>query len=184
MAFNINEIKANLVGGGARPSLFSVQFANPANGIADVKIPFLVRAASIPEVRLGNIRVPYFGRFVNLAGDRPPPEPWTVTVINDEDFLIRNAMEQWSNQINSFEGNVRTFPGPSPLLYQTDATVTQYSKTGDIIRQYTMSNAYPGEVSPIDLGWEETDRIQEFRVSFIYDSWSVSGGSTGDAGGV
>ena len=183
MPFNINEIKAGLVGGGARPSLFSVQFSNPANSIADIKIPVLCRATSIPESRLGNIRVPYFGRFVNIAGDRVF-DAWSVTIINDEDFLIRNAMEQWSNQINSHEGNLRTFSGPSPLLYQSDATVTQYSKTGDILRQYTMTNAYPAEISSIDLGWEETDRIEEFRVTFVYDSWNISGGSTGDIGGV
>jgi hypothetical protein len=182
MAFNINEIKSQLTYGGARQTLFSVQLFNPANGAGDVKTPFLVRSASIPEARLGNIAVPYFGRKINLAGDRTFPE-WSVTVINDEDFLIRNAMENWSNSINSLEGNVRTFGTSSPTAYKSDGIVTQYAKTGAILRQYTFHGIYPADVSQIDLDWEATDRIEEFRVTFLYDSWEVSGGKTGNAGG-
>jgi len=182
MAFNINDMKSQLVGGGARQSLFSVQFNNPANGVANIKVPFMVRTASIPESKLGNITIPYFGRKINLAGDRTFAD-WTVTVINDEDFLIRNAMEQWSNAINSFEGNLRNFGGASPLLYKSDAVVTQYGKTGNVIRQYTFHGIYPGDVSNIELDWEATDRIEEFRVTFMYDYWDVSGGTTGNAGG-
>jgi len=69
----------------------------------------------------------YFGRKIKLAGDRTFAD-WTVTVINDEDFLIRNALEQWSNQINSLQGNLRTFGGASPSFYKANATVTQVFK--------------------------------------------------------
>jgi hypothetical protein len=181
MAFNINEIKAQLVGGGARQSLFSVQFNNPANATANFKIPFMVRASSIPEARLGNITVPYFGRKINLAGDRVYPE-WSVTVINDEDFLVRNALEQWQNQINTFEGNLRSFGGASPNLYKSDAVVTQYGKAGNTIRQYTFHGIYPADISAIELDWDATDRIEDFRVTFMYDYWDVTGGTTGNAG--
>jgi len=182
MPFNINEIKANLTYGGARQSLFSVQFANPSNSAGDIKVPFLVRASEIPAAVLGNISVPYFGRKINLAGDRTFT-PWTVTVINDEDFLIRNALENWSNDINSFEGNLRNYSSASPTLYKTNAVVSQYSKNGEVIRQYTMHGIYPQDITAIDLDWEATDRLEEFRCTFQYDWWEVSGGITGDAGG-
>ena len=129
MAFNVNEIRSQLTLGGARNSLFQVTIQNPANGVADIKVPFLVKAAQIPASTLGTIEVPYFGRKIRLAGDRTFAD-WTVTVINDEDFLIRNAMEQWSNQIQSLQGNLRTFGGASPSLYKAQAQVTQFSKTG------------------------------------------------------
>lgn len=182
MSFNINEIKAQLTGGGARQSLFSVQFNNPANGVSNIKVPFMVRASSIPEAILGTIQIPYFGRKVNIAGDRTF-NPWSVTVINDEDFQIRNGLEQWSNKINSFEGNLRTFGGSSPLLYKQDATVSQYGKTGNVIRQYTFHGIYPMDISAIALDWNATDQIEEFQASFMYDYWEVTGGNTGNAGG-
>jgi hypothetical protein len=182
MAFSVNEIRSQLTLGGARNTLFQVQIQNPANGVADIKVPFMVRTAQIPGSDLGIIEVPYFGRKIRLAGDRTFAD-WTVTVINDEDFLIRNAMEQWSNQINSLRGNLRTFGGAAPSLYKANAQVTQYSKTGVPIRIYTFNGIFPQTIAPIELDWNATDQIEEFTVTFQYDWWEVSGGVTGNAGG-
>lgn len=183
MAFNVNEIRSQLTLGGARNSLFQVTIQNPANGVADIKVPFLVKAAQIPASTLGTIEVPYFGRKIRLAGDRTFAD-WTVTVINDEDFLIRNAMEQWSNQIQSLQGNLRTFGGASPSLYKAQAQVTQFSKTGVPIRTYSFTGIYPSNIAPIELDWNSTDAIEEFQVTFQYDYWEVSDGITGNAGGI
>lgn len=183
MAFNINEIRSQLTLGGARGSLFQVTFSNPANSVADIKVPFMVRAAQLPASDLGTIEVPYFGRKVKLAGDRQFGD-WTVTVINDEDFLIRNAMEEWSNKINSLQTNLRAFGSASPLLYKSTAEITQFSKTGVPIRTYKFNGIFPTSISSIDMNWGDTDSIEEFQVTFQYDWWEVSGGITGQAGGV
>lgn len=181
MAFNVNEIRSQLTLGGARNTLFQVTLQNPGNGVADIKLPFMVKAAQIPSSDLGIIEVPYFGRKIRLAGDRTFGD-WSVTVINDEDFLVRNAMEEWSNRINSLRGNLRTFGAASPLLYKANAQVVQYSKTGVPIRTYTFNGIFPQTVSTIDLSWDATDQIEEFTVTFQYDYWEVSG-ATGNAGG-
>ena len=93
MAFNINELRSQLVFGGAKNSLFQVQISNPVTSIGDLKVPFMVKASALPASTLGMIEVPYFGRKVKIAGDRTF-EDWNVTVINDEDFLIRT---QWNS---------------------------------------------------------------------------------------
>jgi hypothetical protein len=116
-----------------------------------------------------------------MAGDRTF-EPWQVTVINDEDFLVRNAIEEWSNKINKFRANMRDFSASSPLLYKTTAEVTQFSKTGVPVRYYKFQGIYPEAISSIDLDWNATDSIEEFQVTFQYDWWEVSG-PTGNAGG-
>jgi hypothetical protein len=183
MAFNIEEIRSQLTLGGARPTLFQVIISNPVNSVGDLKTPFMVRATNLPESELGTIQVPYFGRRVKLAGDRNYGT-WRVTVINDEDFLIRNAMEQWSNAINSPQGNVRTLDTASPLLYKSTAEVIQYSKTGIPIRTYKFNGIYPAVISNISLDWDNRNQIEEFNIDFEYDYWQVSGGITGNAGGV
>jgi hypothetical protein len=127
------------------------------------------------------IEVPYFGRKIKIAGDRTFAE-WTVTLINDEDMIIRNAMEEWSNNINSHLGNLRSFGSASPTLYKANATVTHFGKTGLPLRSYTFNGLFPTEVSPIDLDWNTTDTLEEFTVTFQYDHWEVSG-LTGNAGG-
>src|SRR5210317_82835 len=116
MAFNINEMRSQLTGGGAKGSLFQVQITNPVQGAGDLKVPFMVQASQIPESTLGTIEIPYFGRKIKIAGDRTFAQ-WSVTVINDEDFLIRNAMEAWSAAINSHQGNLRGTGSASPAAY-------------------------------------------------------------------
>ena len=177
MAFNINDIRSQLTYGGARQNLFQVQITNPANGVADIKTPFLVQAAAIPAATLGTIEVPYFGRRLKLAGDREYA-PWTVTVINDEDFLVRNAMEEWSNKINRFQQNIRSLN-----RYKSQAQVIQYAKDGRVLREYEFHGIFPTIVSQIDLGWEVINQYEVFQVEFQYDYWTVSGGVTGNAGG-
>lgn len=182
MAFNINEMRSQLIGGGARQTLFQVQITNPANAAGDLKVPFMCKAAALPASNLGIIPVGYFGRKINVVGDRTF-DPWTVTIINDEDFLIRNAMEEWMNQINLHQQNTNGFGTSSPAAYKSQATVQQYGKNGSILRTYNFNGLFPVNVSEIAVDWDANDQIEEFTVTFQYDWWNVSGGITGNAGG-
>lgn len=175
MSFNINEFRSQLTFGGARGALFQVQITNPINGVADFKIPFMVKAASIPSSDVGMIPVPYFGRILKYAGDRTFQD-WSVTIINDEDFLVRNALEAWSNSLNSHISNTRA---PSSA-YKTQAQITQFAKDMTPIREYTFEGLFPGSISPIQTAWQDQDSIEEFEVVFHYDTWRVSGGTTGN----
>ena len=179
MAFNINDIKSRLQFGGAKASLFQVQITNPVNGEADAITPFMVQAAQIPESTLGTIEIPYFGRKVKVAGDRTFAE-WTVTIMNDEDFLIRNAMEAWMASINAHEGNVTA--GVNASDYKANAQITQYAKNGAPLRTYNFNGLFPTSVAAITMDWNTTDEIETFDVTFQYDWWNVSDGITGDAG--
>ena len=136
----------------------------------------MVQAAAVPASELGTIEVPYFGRKVKIAGDRTFGE-WTVTVINDEDFLVRNAMEAWMASINSHEGNLT-----SGLDYKNQAQITQFSKSGAPVRTYNFNGLFPTNIGEITMDWGTTDEIETFEVTFAYDWWNVSGGSTGDGG--
>lgn len=170
MSFNINEFKSQLVGGGARPTLFQVQILNPIAPEADFKFPFMCRSAGIPSSSLGAYQVPYFGRNVKYAGDRVF-EPWSVTVINDEDFLIRNAMEAWTDAINSHDSNTRSLP----QQYKSNGIITQFSKNGNALRSYIFEGMFPVSVEGIAMDWSATDVIEEFGVTFEYDLWRVEG---------
>lgn len=181
MAFNINDLRSQLQFGGARPSLFQVNITNPVNTAGDLKTPFMVRSAALPASNLGFIEVPYFGRRIKIAGDRTFDQ-WTVTVINDEDFLIRNAMENWMAAINSHEGNLTGVGGSSPLLYKAQAQVIQYSKTGASLREYNFNGLFPVNVSEITVDWAQSDAIEEYTVTFQYDWWNISRTITGDGG--
>jgi len=173
MPFSVNDFRAQLVGGGARPNLFevTVPFPGGANpGEAGQKMTFMCKASAIPGVTLGVVDAPYFGRTIKLPGNRTFEE-WTTTVINDEDFAVHSGFINWSNYINSHVGNIR---GSATSDYQVDATVTHYGKAGEVLKQITMVNAWPATVPAIELGWETNDSLEEFAVTWNYDYWTVA----------
>ena len=186
MAFNFNQrnitdFRSRMTGGGARSNLFEVEITFPGGiGISESlvsdKVPFLVKAAEIPSSNLGNIPVPYRGRVLPIAGDRTF-DPWTVTVINDTDFSIRDAMEKWSNSINDIQTAQGTI---NPEVYQTQARVFQKSREGvgpgdteKDLRIYKFEGIYPNVVSSIPLDFGATDQIEEFQVTFNYLFYEV-----------
>ena len=163
MPFNISNFKANgLNFGGARPTLFEVQIPRLGAGSE-----FMVQAAQIPSATIGPIEVPYFGRKVKIAGDRTYVE-WTTTVLNDEDFAIRHALENWVQGINHNIGNVRTDND-----YKQDGTVRQFAKNGQLIREYLFVGLFPSEISTIELDWNTVDTIETFTVTWQYDYWEL-----------
>ena len=171
MTFNVTEFRANLVGDGARPNLFQVvltlpQFANNATA-AGQKLQFMAKAAQLPGSTVGTVPMYYFGREMKFAGNRSFTD-WTLQIINDEDFVIRNSMESWMNAVNSHAGNIRNTSAASPSSYAVDATVTQYGKTGSAINTYSFIGLFPLDIAPIDLDWGSNDTIEEYSVTFAY----------------
>jgi len=174
MAFNVYEFRSQLQGDGARPNLFEVQmafptFINPRN--ANRKFSFMCKTASLPGSTIGQVPVFYFGRESKLAGNRTFPE-LTLSIINDEDFAVRNAFEKWMNGINRHVSNVRDLWANNSLGYTSQAIVKQYSKTGEVLKSYTFEGAFPVDVSPIDLDWGSNDTIEEFAVTLAYQNWT------------
>lgn len=185
MAFDITGFTGALIGDGARPNLFQVTMNFPrfvtAGQAAALKGSFTINAAQLPETNLGTVSQYYFGREVKLAGNRTYT-PWTVSIINDEDFLLRSAFEEWVAYINSPEGNVRdlaaaTLNGLGGNGYGQNATVIQFSKTGVPIKQYNFVGLFPANISPIDLNWQANDQLEEFQVTFDYQYFTTSGPS-------
>ena len=176
MAFNVAEFRANMIGDGARPNLFQVTLNFPtiaANGVAaGQKATFMAKSAQLPGSTIGTVPVFYFGRELKFAGNRSFTD-WTLQIINDEDFIIRRAIESWMNGINSHGGNVRNAGAASPLGYTVDAEVTQYGKTGDTLKTYKFVGMYPLDLAPIDLDWSSNDTIEEYGVTFAYQWWET-----------
>jgi hypothetical protein len=174
MAFNVAEFRANMQADGARPNLFAVTLTFPTvatNGsAAGAKTTFMAKAAQLPGSSIGTVPMYYFGREMKFAGNRSFAD-WTLSIINDEDFLIRNSLESWVNAMNSNAGNVRNAAAASLQGYTVDAEVAQYSKTGNVIKTYKFVGMFPVDVSPIDLDWSTNDAIEEYQATFAYQWW-------------
>jgi hypothetical protein len=173
MAFSVNQFRSQLVGDGARPNLFQISmpfplFSSPEN--AQEKLTFMCKTAQLPGATLGVVPVQYFGRELKFVGNRTFVD-WTITVINDEDFMIRNAFERWMAGINSHALNIRNPSALSPSGYTVDGIVEQYGKGGDVIKKYKFIGLFPTDLTPIDVDWGSNDTIEEFSVTLSYQWW-------------
>ena len=188
---SIADFKGKLVGGGARPNLFEVQLAKLPTGItwdADV-FQFMCKAASLPASTIANIDVPFRGRIFKVAGDRTV-DVWSITVINDEDFKLRNAFEEWMDLIAKLDNNLGA---TSPDAYMVDAEVFQLGRgstkastdsggtDNTVLKQYKFQSIFPTSLSAIDLSYDTGDTIEEFTVEFQVQSFEYTGagGSNG-----
>lgn len=178
MAFNVGEFRSQMQGDGARPNLFEVQLSFPTNispGAADRKLTFMCKTASLPGSTIGHVPVFYFGRETKLAGNRTFPE-WTLSILNDEDFVVKNAFEKWMNSMNRHTTNIRDTWAGNSIGYSSTATVKQFSKTGDVLKTYTFVGVFPVDLSQIDVDWGSNDTIEEFSVTLAYQFWTATGG--------
>ena len=184
MAFSVTEFKSNLKQGGARPSLFNVEFQYPS-GIPKPNPPnqasFLVKSTTIPASTIGSYDVFYHGKTIHVAGDRSF-DTWDTTIINDEDFGIRNTLESWMASISNHKLNTRdkkvfnTSEG-DVAKYKSTLRVIQFSKAGEELCEYKFIGAWPSALSTINLDWATASEIEEFTCTWVYDSWFVSGGN-------
>lgn len=203
----ITDFKTALQGGGARSNLFEVDIPTiPAVATAGIdwdaeNFQFLCKAAALPASNVAPIEVPFRGRTLKVAGDRTF-DTWTVTVINDEDFKLRTAFEQWMNGISKLDNATGA---TNPSSYMARAIVHQLGRGADQgrfsqtnsdisggsgiqpLRTYLFNDVFPTNVSQIDLSYDSSDTIEEYTVEFQVQYWTAgsgqaSGGATDQTG--
>ena len=183
----ISQFKSALIGGGARPNLFEVELTTLPAGItwdADA-FRYMCKAATLPAQNVANIDVPFRGRIFKVAGDRTI-DTWTVTIINDESFNLRNAFEEWAELIAKLDNNLGA---TDPSAYMTNAKVFQLGRgattsstssagsSNAVLKEYEFVDIWPSNVAAIDLSYDSSDTIEEFTVEFQVQSFNqVAGG--------
>ena len=165
----IDDFKAKLIGGGARGNLFKATVTFPSYAGGDTELTqFMCKAASLPASIIGQVDVPYRGRQLKVAGDRTY-EAWSLTIINDTGFEIRDAFERWQNGMATHKSNIGL---TNPADYTTDMLVDQLDRNGSTIKQYTFRGAWPTNISAIDVSNDSADAIEEFSVELAYQYWT------------
>jgi hypothetical protein len=192
----ISAFKSKLSGGGARPNLFEVEIPSfpeaagqstwrTADNQESDLFKFMCKAAALPASNISPIEVPFRGRSLKVAGDRTF-DVWTVTIINDENFALRNAFETWMQAISKNSNNTGA---TNPGSYMTDALVHQLGRGADKgassktnsdlangsaitpLKTYTFFDIFPTNISAIDLSYDSSDTIEEFTVEFQVQYW-------------
>jgi len=176
--FNINTFRQKL-NGGSKANLFRI-LIEPETDITGVdlsNLSILCKSGAIPAFTLGVIEVPFRGRRIKVPGDRTYAD-WTATIVNDDAQAVRKSFDNWLNYIIDVNGENELRIGTDS--YRCKITVQQLRPDGTVARVYELYDAFPTDVSTIDLSYDTTDAIQEFTVTFQYHYLDV--GATSEAG--
>ena len=187
----LSNFKSRLEGGGARPNLFEVtlpafpgaaeDFWGEGEDESNTKFSFLCKAAQLPASTVASVPVAFRGRELKVAGERTF-DPWTVTIINDEDFGLRTSFEAWMNKLSKLNDATGV---TNPTSYMTNAYVKQlgrgkekFSETNQggessVLRTYKFYDIWPSNVSAIDLSYETTNTVEEFTVEFQVQYFTI-----------
>lgn len=158
---------------GARPNQFAVDIdippalvgAIPDALIAENKFRFHCKATSLPASEVGEIPISFRGKKFKIAGDKTF-EDWTVTIINDSDFILRDAFEQWNEAI---VGNVNGDRLVDNVIdYMSTGRIYQLDQNGNILAAYDFIGAWPAIVGAVQLSMDTSDTVEEFDVTFKY----------------
>jgi hypothetical protein len=189
----ISQFKSQLKGGGARPNLFEVSIPTMPTGVTwdagvQLDFQFLCEATSMPASTVNPIDIPFRGRILKVAGDRTI-EIWSVTVINDENFSVRTAFEQWANLISKLDDATGV---TNPTSYMANAayvrqlgrgqareSTTNAGGSQQTLRTYKLIDLWPSNVGPIDLSYGDSNQIERFTVDFQMQYFEI--GESGDA---
>lgn len=165
---------------GARPNQFYVDLSLPTALIGSIpnaaqaenRMKFYVKATAIPAMSIGEAPLNFRGAQFKLAGDKTFAD-WNFTVINDTDFLIRDAFERWNDMI---VGNVNrdSYVEDDPTSYMSNGTVAQLSRNGNTLKTYLMTGVWPKEIGEISLDTGSNDTIEEFNVTMSIQWWESS----------
>lgn len=187
MTVRIDDFKTALAGGGARANLFRVNCnwpngaiqgdANNPFGAAETEAlsSFMIKSAAMPARSIGSVLVPFRGRQLKVTGDTVYDD-WAITILNDNNFAVRNAFERWQDAINGAATNISgngvdagTFDS-----YVSNLEIEQLSRTGAVIKRYVIVGAWPTVVDSIGVSYDSTDQIEEFGVTFSYQWWEAN----------
>jgi hypothetical protein len=177
---NITDFKAQLLGGGTRANQFRAYLHFPSyvatGALEGARAQFLCKATSLPASTIANVEVQYRGRPVNFAGERTF-QPWSVTILNDTSFGLRNAFETWQAGVQRYSA---TEGKTNPQDYQVELEIHQLDRNGATLKVYKFSDAYPTNIGDIQLSFDSANQIEEYQVEFTYNYFTSNTGTDTD----
>ena len=169
---DISKFGTQYSGDYARPNLFQVTIAGTAPAM-DVEM--FVKTATLPNTTVGVVEVPYQNRKLKVPGDRTFAD-WTATIMNDESYVVREALLEWQMKITGFT----KFSSAIDVSEAHRAiTIQPFDRGGNNSTHKVLVYGWPSEIGTIDLSWETPDAIQEYTVTFSV-SWDDGGIAGGD----
>ena len=184
--FNVSKFKGALSDGGARPSLFEFTVTGLPTGVGTQvdSINFYCQVSALPPLTVTPIEKMYFGRTVKIPGDIVFGD-LTTTIYQTEEGNERFSIESWMDDINGHVDNVSSLEAKTTSFmakYSGVGKLTQYPKSGslaaNILSTVEFVDMWPQSVTEIALSYDTASDIEQFDVTWAYNHYTTTIGST------
>lgn len=193
MPFNLNEFKStmNKYGGPARKNLYVVEISNgpvQSDGMTARDLRFFCQTATVPGFNYAV--ADYFPNGFGVKQSIPisvNQDPFNAVFMLDSDHMVIRFFHQWMQAIINYNYSNGAFSQvggqlPFEVGYKKDfaciITIKQYStdSTADssTYYEYTLYDAFPTQVSGVDVSWADNDSFATTTINFAYSHMSVS----------
>ena len=198
MAFNISEFKARIdrLGGLARKNLFiaDIVFNGRNTNIAvpnftQSDLRFFCKSATVPGLNIA-VQEHYPNGF-GLPHSVPTalqPDQLNLVFMLDSQHKVLNFFHQWMQKVVNYDVSKGMFAEvggqlPYEIGYKTDYASTiriaVYSTDSNTYYEFILYDAFPTQISPLDVAWEDKDSYATITVNFAYSGMKVTGAVEG-----
>lgn len=143
-------------------SYFTALYNTDANSVAK-RLVFFCKKAELPGMEFETDEQRYYGEPFRYPY-MPIYTNMNLTFYVGNDMLERFFFDAWMFTI--MDPDTHDFNYISE--YSTDIVVTQYKITGETAYQVKLYDAYPIALNPMDVSYDDTDRVHELSVTFAY----------------
>jgi len=130
---------------------------------------YFVKSISLPERSFGELQHKRLGIARKIAGD-PVYNDLTITFLNDINYVLRNLIDDWHENIINQESNVRA--NTSKYSVGSSIIVKHLDGKGSTISKYRFNDVWPKSISAVELNADSNDQASELSVTFAYNTWS------------
>jgi hypothetical protein len=196
MPFNINEFKStmNKYGGPARKNLYVVEIMNGPignDGMSVRDLRFFCQTATIPGLNYSV--ADYYPNAFGAKQSIPisvQPDQFNAVFMLDSDHMVLRFFHQWMQSIINYNYADGPFSQigdqlPFEVGYKKDFAcniLVKHYSTDDPERyyEYVLHDAFPTQVSGVDVSWADNDTFATATVNFTYSHISMSGTRAGN----
>lgn len=180
-----------------KPNRFSVTIQHPASGF-DGTEELLIKSTTVPPLDISTIDLPYRLRKISIPGSRQKQD-WTATFYASNETYYK--FTQWANLCSplKFDDDAGDIGGLEAIRAEIEIKIEKTSfPVGDSessipgpfnksvaesdtpekpMLNIKIANAWPKNVSSLDLSMDSRDSLLEFNVTFEYEFVEYEKGS-------
>ena len=177
VGFNVNGFASNIAKYGlASPNKFKVKI-NQTKAIStnelDISIALMCESVSLAGRSIQSIMDLRYGQRREIAYNAPVYPPINLTFLCSEDYREKDFFDRWNNSIvNSSNGfDVAYYDNYTGSM--EIETLTREGKGSESGYKMTYHEAYPKDVTAIELSHSTQNSTAKFTVTMNYSKWTT-----------